>query len=428
MKDQKKLLVLAGAGIHSKVVEAAREMGIYTIVADYLEDSKSPAKQIADEALMCDINDIETLVNYGREKQIDGVICFCCDPAQRPAQKVAEALGLPTFGSWEQLLQFTDKPTFKALCKANNVDTIPEYSLEDVRNDRVKYPVLVKPTDSRGSRGITICNSLTEVEEAVKIAEENSSNGQAIIERYMNCNQDLTISYLVKDGNPVLVSLGDRHSGRKEDNLDRQLSCTIQPSRFVPMYMKYVNDRVINMIKAAGIQNGPVFMQGFEDGNTVRMYDPGMRFPGNEYERIFAAATGMNLMKSIINYCVGGEILDFDGKLNGSHDLNNKCAIQYIINIAAGKVDSYTGLDEIAEHPCVVDVQQKIYPGAIVENTGDVRHRAGEISVLVERDVEKMCDMIDFIKEKLKITSVEGKNMLISQITTSFIKKTYGEK
>ena len=64
MGKQKKLLILAGAGIHSKVAEAARDMGIYTIVADYLADS--PAKQIADEALLCDIFDIDTLVKFGR--------------------------------------------------------------------------------------------------------------------------------------------------------------------------------------------------------------------------------------------------------------------------------------------------------------------------------------------------------------------------
>lgn len=423
MRKQKKLLILAGAGIHSKVVEAAKDMGIYTIVADYLENS--PAKQIADEALLCDIFDIDTLVKFGRENAIDGVICFCCDPAQRPAQQVADALGLPAFGSREQLFNFTDKLAFKALCRANNVDTIPEYTLQDAANGNIVYPVLVKPADSRGSRGITICSSKQELDEAVEVAAGASSTGQVLIERYMADNQDLTISYLVKDGNPVLVSLGDRHPGRKEDNLDRQLSCTIQPSRFIEMYLKNVNDRVINMIKNAGIKNGPVFMQGFEDGNTVRMYDPGLRFPGNEYERIFAAATGMNLMKSIINYCVGGEILNYDGKLEGSYDLNGKICMQYIINIGAGKVASYTGLDEIAKHPAVVDVQQKIFVGDTVEMTGDVRHRAGEISILVERNANAMCAMIDFVEKHLKIVSDRGENMLISQIQKSFVRERY---
>ena len=52
------------------------------------------------------------------------------------------------------------------------------------------------------------------------------------------------------------------------------------------MYINNVNDRVVNMIKNLGIKNGLVFMQGFVDKDTVRMYEPGIRLPGNEYERI----------------------------------------------------------------------------------------------------------------------------------------------
>jgi len=74
----KKLLVLAGAGPHCKVVEAAKEMGIYTIVTDYLHDS--PAKLIADEALENNIFDVDELVKYVKEHKVDGVLGFCIDP------------------------------------------------------------------------------------------------------------------------------------------------------------------------------------------------------------------------------------------------------------------------------------------------------------------------------------------------------------
>ena len=58
----KKLLILAGAGPHTKVVESAKEMGIYTIVADYLPASEySPAKLVADESLMNNIFDVDEL-------------------------------------------------------------------------------------------------------------------------------------------------------------------------------------------------------------------------------------------------------------------------------------------------------------------------------------------------------------------------------
>ena len=58
----KKLLVLAGASVHNKVVRAAKEMGLYVIVSDYLEPNLSPAKQLADESWMYSITDVDAIV------------------------------------------------------------------------------------------------------------------------------------------------------------------------------------------------------------------------------------------------------------------------------------------------------------------------------------------------------------------------------
>jgi len=423
----KKLLVLAGAGPHTKVVEAAKEMGIYTIVADYLPVSVySPAKLIADETLMSSIFDVDELVEYGKANEVDGIIAFCIDPTQRPAQKIAEKLGIPTFGTWEQVLALTDKKIFKKLCKDSGVDIIPSYEEEDVEKDTIEYPVLVKPVDSRGSRGVRVCANKEELMRALPFAKKESTDDGAIIEKYMKGRADLTISYLVKDGEPTLISLGDRYPGRIEDNLDRQLSCTIQPSVFVGMFMEYVNDRIIGMIKKLGVQNGPVFFQGFEDGNTVRLYDSGIRFPGNEYERIFTKATGVNPMKSIISYCVGDEIIDYD-KYKGSFALNGNVAIQYMINVGAGTIAKFEGLDEIKEQSYVIDVQQRHFVGDTIENTGDIMHRAGEISIMVDRDVKKMIEAIRFVQKTLKIEDIEGNSLIISPIDVDILREIYRE-
>lgn len=122
----KKLLILAGLGVHSKVVETAKKMGIYTVVTDYLEDS--PAKRLADERLMYDIFDVDGLIAWGKAHHIDGVLDFCCDPAQKPAQQIAEALHLPVFGSSDQVNVLTNKKQFKQFCSENGVDVIPSWN------------------------------------------------------------------------------------------------------------------------------------------------------------------------------------------------------------------------------------------------------------------------------------------------------------
>ena len=157
MKDLtgKKLLILAGAGVHSKIVRAAKEMGIYTIVTDYLTDS--PAKLLADEAWMYSITDVDAIVTRCKEENVDGVLSLCIDPAQKPYQQICEKLGLPCYATKEQFEIMTDKRKFKDFCTANHIDVITEYSEDDIYNDKVQYPVFIKPTDSRGSRGQFVC-------------------------------------------------------------------------------------------------------------------------------------------------------------------------------------------------------------------------------------------------------------------------------
>ena len=423
MDNRKKLLILAGAGVHCKVVDAAHEMGIYTIVTDYLQDS--PAKQISDESLMFDIFDVENLINYCIEYKVNGVLAFCIDPAQKPARKIASVLGLPVFGNEYQYNILTNKKAFKEFCIKNGVDVIPEYTVDDVYSGNIEYPVIVKPSDSRASRGVSVCYDKNEVLEAIDLAKIEDSNSNFIIEKCMSNHQDLTISYIVKDGEPILISIGDRYSGREEDNLSRQLICTIQPSRFVKMYEDNVNEKVIGMIKNLGIKNGPVFMQGFVDGLTVRMYDPGIRLPGNEYERIFTKATGLNPMKSVIEFVMGGKINDFNGRLYGSHLLNGGRAIQYMINVGPGEISCFEGLEAVKNLKNVIDVQQKHFVGDLIESTGDIKHRAGEVSILVSNNIDEMIETIMNVQKCLKVLDKNGNNMLISPFDAQCIRDLY---
>ena len=416
----KKLLLLAGQGVHQKVVEACRANGIYTVVADYLPDS--PAKRIADETSMLSIMDVEGIVEYCRKNDIDGVMNFCNDLASKVIQVVNEQLGLPNIGTKEQVATLTNKQIFKHFCKENNIDTIPEYSMEDVEAGNIEYPVLVKPVDSRGSRGSAICYDKEELLKAIPVSKAAASDGESIIiEKFLGKNQDLSIVYYVIDGEPYLVQLGDRYQGRMEDGLERQICGIVHPSRYTDMYLRNVNDRMIAMIKKLGIVNAPVFVQGFVDGDTVRMYDPGIRFPGNEFERIFAKATGLNLMLSSAVYFLTGKMPEEKDAYKSSYDLNGLCAVSYMVNARAGTITTYKGLDVIRNHPGIVDVQEKRSVGEVIENTGDVLHRIGEISILCERSSETLRSIIHFIHENLIVEDENGQSMLISPLDDEIV-------
>ena len=309
----KKLLILAGAGVHCKVVRAAKEMGIYTIVTDYLEMKDSPAKQIADEAWMLNITDIDAIVEKCRQEKVDGVLNFCIDPAQKPYQQICEKLGMPCIGTKEQFDILTDKRKFKNYCIAHNVDVIPEYTYEDIIADKAEYPLFIKPTDSRGSRGQSVCHNKEEALKAIEFAKRESSDNGFLCEKYMGGYQDLASAFFVVSGEPYLVKFGDRHLGLKKDNTNNQVLCTELPSDFSKQFVATIYDRVKNMIQSLGIKYGPVFMQGFIDGNTIRYYDPALRMPGGDYDVILEKATGFSTVKSMIHFALTGNIMTMPG-------------------------------------------------------------------------------------------------------------------
>lgn len=408
----KKLLILAGAGVHSKVVKAAKEMGIYTIVTDYLLDS--PAKLIADESWMYDVTDVEGIIKRCKAERVDGVLNFCIDPAQKPYQEICEALGLPCYGTKEQFHVLTNKRVFKNYCISHGLDVIPDYTEQDIEEDVVEYPVLIKPVDSRGSRGQTICFTKDEAIKGIEAAKKEASNGEIICEKYMKGCQDIGTAFFVVDGEPHLVKFGDRHLGKVEDNFGRQVICTQLPSIFAPVFMEKVVDRVKEMIKSLGIQFGPVFMQGFMDGDTVRYYDPAQRMPGGDYDLILKKATGFDTVKTLIHFALTGDTKTTVGNPADSYNLDGGTALLITVAVRPGRMVRVEGMGEILKHPNVVYGRQIIPEGAVIPNSGDIQQRVAAIGVYVSNRRQIELFMKEFYNT-YKIYDENGRDMIISR-------------
>ena len=119
----KKLLVLAGNSVHEKIVQAAKNLGVYTIVTDYLPVEQSPAKLVADEYWMLSTGDTDAVVEKCRQEKVDGVLTFCIDTVQFHYQEICEKLGVPCYGTHRQFEIMTNKRLFKDYCKAHGVET-----------------------------------------------------------------------------------------------------------------------------------------------------------------------------------------------------------------------------------------------------------------------------------------------------------------
>ena len=184
-------MILGGSRYVLPVIKVAHELGAYVITADYLPDNI--AHRYSDE--YCDVSIVEKEIVLEKAKvlKIDGITAFACDPGVVTAAYVAEQMGLPSVGSYESVSILQNKKRFREFLAEHgfNVPTAKGYSrIADAIKDAAvfSWPVIVKPTDSAGSKGVNRVDNPKELREAIDYALSFSRSNEFIIEDFITQN------------------------------------------------------------------------------------------------------------------------------------------------------------------------------------------------------------------------------------------------
>ena len=193
---QKRIMLLGGIRYLLPVIKAAHEQGYYVITADYIPDNI--AHKFSDEYVNVSIIDKEAVLRVAREKQIDGIMSFGVDPGVVSAAYVQQQMGLPSFGPFESVEILQNKDKFRTFLTVHgfNVPKAKGYTkAEDAIADAAiwEYPIIVKPTDAAGSKGVTRVDEPSQLKAAVEYAFDKSLSGHIIIEDFIEkqgCSSD----------------------------------------------------------------------------------------------------------------------------------------------------------------------------------------------------------------------------------------------
>lgn len=191
----KKLLILGGSRYIIPVIKKAHELGIYVITCDYLPDNIG--HKYSDEYHNVSIVDKEKVLSLAQKLQIDGIISFATDPGVIVAAYVAEKMGLPGC-PYESVKILQNKDKFRQFLRDNafNVPNAHGYNSKEealLGARDFSFPVIVKPVDSAGSKGVTRVDDMAELEKALDYAFEYSLSGRIIIEDFLEkvgCSSD----------------------------------------------------------------------------------------------------------------------------------------------------------------------------------------------------------------------------------------------
>lgn len=313
----KKILMLGGALQQIPSIKEAKKLGYYVITCDYLP--KNPGHKFADEYYNVSTTDKEAVLKLAQKLQIDGIVCYASDPAAPTAAYVAEKMGLPT-SPYESVMILANKDKFRKFLIDNNFNTpkaIGISTLEEALSkiDTLKFPVMVKPVDSSGSKGITKVEKLEDLEQAINYALEFSRNKRIVIEEYLEkYGYQVAGDGFSVDGKLVFRAFANDHFDSNS------------PNEFVPIaasfpynMSKEVHDKIHNEIQRVltllNMKTGAYnFDIRIDKDYNVYLMEIGPRNGGNMIPQVIEYSTGVNMVEYTVKAAMGEDCSDLKMK------------------------------------------------------------------------------------------------------------------
>ena len=365
--DVRSILMLGGSRQQVVAIEKAKELGFRTVLCDYLPDN--PGQYSADVFYQESTTDRERMLEIARAEGVSGVLAYSSDPASPTAGYVAEALGLPT-NPLAAIETMSEKHLFRAFLKEAGLpcpqafgfprDASPEEIV--AQTEGFRFPLVVKPTDSSGSKGVTVLDDFASLEAAIAHAAEFSRNGVLICEEYIS----KSFPHVV--GGDIFVVDGEvRFWGLMSCLRDEGLGGLVPvgektPSGLSTSQNAAVKDVLQRLVTALGVRFGELNVEVIVGGDDAPyVLELGSRAGGNMIPVQLADASGVDLVAANVLCAMGEDPGDIDWD-------SAECDGAYATYVLHSGVDgAYKGLElsPVAREACYREViYQK--PGACV--------------------------------------------------------------
>lgn len=309
----KKVLMLGGSTSQICAIKKAQEMGLYVIICDYLPDN--PGQYVADEFYQISTTDKEAVLSLAKKTNVEAVICYASDPAAPSAAYACEKLGFPT-NPYKSVMVLSNKDTFRNYLKEHGFNTPQafnycEYEAYQKDADKFPYPVMIKPVDSSGSKGINKVYSKDELEFAYNDAMKYSRCKRIIVEQFIEKK-----GYQVSgDGFSVDGILKFRFFGNEfySDNKIKEYVPLGEsfPSVLDNATQQKIHNEIQRLITCLGMKTGAYNIEVILDKeDNVYILELGARNGGSLIPQITEYATGIDMVEYTIKAALGEDCSD----------------------------------------------------------------------------------------------------------------------
>lgn len=279
------ILLLGGSAQQVVAINTAKKLGYTTVLCDYLPDN--PGRQFADVFYLTSTTDKEAVLEVAKKEKINGVVAYASDPAAPTAAYVSEELGLPGI-PYEIAKAFCEKNLFRKFLKENGFHapkSVVARAGEQFKSEFIeglRFPIIVKPSDASGSKGVTVVDNLSDIDAALKEASKYSRNGNLVMEEFIQRDHKHVIEAELFIQNGEVVVWGLINSIR-----DKKTNPLVPAAYSFPLAVSQerialVKQEISQLIHAAKIKNGAMNIELIiDDRNNLYFLDVGPRNGGN---------------------------------------------------------------------------------------------------------------------------------------------------
>lgn len=295
-----KLIMLGASKAQLIGIEKANKLGIDIVTCDYYKDSIG--HQFASEMNYVSTFDLDGVLQVAKESKADGIMTLGTDQPVLTAAYVANELNLFSYHSVDLARAVTNKIYMKEIFKKHNIDTVDYILYEQGKNDweleAFDGPVVIKPVDSQGQRGIYYLESASLAKDYYEEVVAFSRESRILVESYYE-HDEVTVSGWVEDGNTYLLSMTDRVTFDAKDQLGICLSHEF-PTKCLSKYGCIIHEMTLDIVDAFKIKNGPIYFQFLVGDEGVKVNEIACRIGGAHEATFLPLLTGFDICETQI--------------------------------------------------------------------------------------------------------------------------------
>lgn len=402
-----KLIILGAGVLQVPLIKYAKAQSNYVIVIS--PRGNYPGFDYANKAYFHDVREKEHILNIARAENIDGILTDQTDLTVTTAAYVAEELGLPGIGYHISQL-FTDKSRMNNKCVELGLSVPKSYTVSSIdealrATEELPYPIIIKPHDNQGSRGVIKIVNEDELRKNFEISSGFSSESKVVMEEFIQ-GDEIAVQGLVYDYKVWNLLCVDKVYF--EDT-------NVFAPRYVmhPTKNQFLTERLFefnaSIMKGFGLKHG-ITQSEFvysEPNDKLYLIETAARGAGAFISsHIIPAACNIDTSKFILDISLGNSVNTDNFKESTKH----AGYISFYLN--KGRIKEIIGLKDVLE---LKEVEyfpsQKLKPGYESPGLIDKTSRLGPI-IMVTESREKILHTIEFIRNTLKVIMEDGSGII----------------